>query len=113
MTAQQDLLLCDVEERAALERILAAHGVAAPDSLSKVRRLAMACPAKPTCGLAMTEAERILPSYVDAIEQAGLGDVDVVIRMTGCPNNCARPSTAEIGIYGYGKNDHVVLVGVV
>ncbi len=111
MTAQQDLLLCDVEERAALERILAAHGVAGPDSLSKVRRLAMACPAKPTCGLAMTEAERVLPGYVDAIEAAGLGDVDVVIRMTGCPNNCARPSTAEIGIYGYGKNDHVVLVG--
>jgi sulfite reductase beta subunit-like hemoprotein len=59
----------------------------------------------------MTEAERILPSYIDAIEAAGLGDVDVVIRMTGCPNNCARPPTAEIGIYGYGKNDHVVLVG--
>ena len=71
----------------------------------------MACPVKPTCGLAMTDAENVLPSYLDAIEQAGLGDVDVVIRMTGCPNNCARPSTAEIGIYGYGKNDHVVLVG--
>jgi sulfite reductase beta subunit-like hemoprotein len=71
----------------------------------------MACPAKPTCGLAMTDAENVLPHYLDAIEQSGLGDVDVVIRMTGCPNNCARPSTAEIGIYGYGKNDHVVLVG--
>ena len=71
----------------------------------------MACPAKPTCGLAMTDAENILPRYVDAIDAAGLGDVDVVIRMTGCPNNCARPPTAEIGIYGYGKNDHVVLVG--
>ena len=59
----------------------------------------------------MTDAERILPSYLDAIEQAGLGDVDAVIRMTGCPNNCARPPTAEIGIYGYGKNDHVILVG--
>jgi sulfite reductase beta subunit-like hemoprotein len=59
----------------------------------------------------MTEAERILPAYLDAIEAAGLGDVDVVIRMTGCPNNCTRPPTAEIGIYGYGKNDHVVLVG--
>jgi sulfite reductase (ferredoxin) len=111
LTAQQDLLLCDVAERAALEKILDAHGVTRPESLSRVRRLAMACPAKPTCGLAMTEAERVLPSYVDAIDQAGLGDVDVVIRMTGCPNNCARPSTAEIGIYGYGKNDHVVLVG--
>ncbi len=111
MTPQQDLLLCDVAEPAALEATLAAHGVARPESISRVRRLAMACPAKPTCGLAMTEAERILPSYIDAIEQAGLGDVDVVIRMTGCPNNCARPPTAEIGIYGYGKNDHVVLVG--
>ena len=71
----------------------------------------MACPAKPTCGLAMTEAETILPQYIDAIEAAGLGEVDVVIRMTGCPNNCARPPSAEIGIYGYGKNDHVILVG--
>jgi sulfite reductase (ferredoxin) len=111
MTPQQDLLLCDVADRAALERMLDAHGVARPESVSRVRRLAMACPAKPTCGLAMTEAERILPTYIDAIERAGLGDVDVVIRMTGCPNNCARPPTAEIGIYGYGKNDHVVLVG--
>jgi sulfite reductase (ferredoxin) len=76
-----------------------------------VRRNAMACPAKPTCGLAMTEAERVLPSYLDAIEAAGLGGVDVAIRMTGCPNNCARPPTAEVGIYGYGKNDHVILVG--
>jgi sulfite reductase beta subunit-like hemoprotein len=59
----------------------------------------------------MTEAERILPSWIDGIETAGLGDVDVVIRMTGCPNMCARPPTAEIGIFGYGKNDHVVLVG--
>jgi sulfite reductase (ferredoxin) len=110
-TPQQDVLLCDVADRTALERILDAHGVARPESVSCVRRLAMACPAKPTCGLAMTEAERVLPGYLDAIERAGLGDVDVVIRMTGCPNNCARPSTAEIGIYGYGKNDYVVLVG--
>jgi len=110
-TAQHDLLLCDVRDRAALERILERGGVAKPESISIVRRNSMACPAKPTCGLAMTEAERILPTYLDAIEAAGLGDVDVVIRMTGCPNNCTRPPTAEIGIYGYGKNDHVVLVG--
>jgi sulfite reductase (ferredoxin) len=110
-TPQQDVLLCNVRDRAALERILDAHGVVRPESVSRVRRNAMACPAKPTCGLAMTEAERILPSYVGAIEAAGYGDVDAVIRMTGCPNNCARPPTAEIGIYGYGKNDHVILVG--
>jgi sulfite reductase (ferredoxin) len=89
-TAQQDLLLCGVRDRAALERILEEGGVGKPESISIARRNSMACPAKPTCGLAMTEA---------------------VIRMTGCPNGCARPSTAEIGIYGYGKNDHVVLVG--
>jgi sulfite reductase beta subunit-like hemoprotein len=71
----------------------------------------MACPAKPTCGLAMTEAEGILPAWIDAIESAGLGGVDVVIRMTGCPNGCARPPTAEIGIAGHGKNDHLILVG--
>lgn len=111
LTPHQNVLLCGVRDRAALERILAAHNLAAPERLSPVRQRAMACPAKPTCGLAMTEAERVLPSYLDAIEAAGLGDVDVEIRMTGCPNNCARPPTAEIGIYGYGKNDHVILVG--
>jgi sulfite reductase (ferredoxin) len=111
LTPQQDLLLCDVGDRAALESFLGSHGIPEPGSVSVVRRNAMACPAKPTCGLAMTEAERVLPSYLDAIEEAGLGAVDVVIRMTGCPNGCARPPTAEIGIYGYGKNDHVVLVG--
>jgi len=111
LTPQQDLILCDVADRAALEAILDAHGALRPERVSPVRANAMACPAKPTCGLAMTDAENVLPSYLDALEQAGLGDVDVVIRMTGCPNMCARPPTAEIGIYGYGKNDHVVLVG--
>ncbi|MFP8881916.1 MAG: NADPH-dependent assimilatory sulfite reductase hemoprotein subunit [Myxococcota bacterium] len=110
-TNQQDILLCDVQDREMLEKILAEGGIATADEISLVRRNSMACPAKPTCGLAMTDAEGILPSYVDALEAAGLGDVDVVIRMTGCPNNCARPPSAEIGIYGYGKNDHVILVG--
>jgi sulfite reductase (ferredoxin) len=111
LSAQQDLLLCNVRDRAALEAILDGHGVPRPETIGLARRNAMACPAKPTCGLAMTEAENILPHYIDGLERAGLGDVDVVIRMTGCPNHCARPPTAEIGIFGYGKNDHVILVG--
>ena len=111
LTGQQDLLLCDIQDRDALQAILDRHGMAALGSGGKARANAMACPAKPTCGLAMTDAENILPRYFDALEAEGLGDVDVVIRMTGCPNNCARPPSAEIGIYGYGKNDHVVLVG--
>ncbi len=111
LTAQQDLLLCGIRDRDGVDRILREHDFRMHESIALVRRNAMACPAKPTCGLAMTEAERILPSYIDAIEAAGFGDVDAVIRMTGCPNNCVRPPTAEIGIYGYGKNDHVILVG--
>jgi len=110
-TPQQDLILCGVPDRGALERLLAHHGAGEAGAVSVLRANSMACPALPTCGLAMTEAERILPRYMDALEAAGLGDVDVVIRMTGCPNGCARPPSAEIGIFGYGKNDHVVLVG--
>jgi sulfite reductase beta subunit-like hemoprotein len=109
LTPQQDLILCDAPDAASVERILDAHGAREP--VSRVRANAMACPAKPTCGLAMTDAENILPRYIDEIEAAGLGGVDVVIRMTGCPNNCVRPPSAEIGIFGYGKNDHVILVG--
>ncbi|MDX1649035.1 MAG: NADPH-dependent assimilatory sulfite reductase hemoprotein subunit, partial [Myxococcota bacterium] len=110
LSPQHDVFLCDVQDRAAVEAIFERHGVPLAPS-SAVRANAMACPAKPTCGLAMTEAEGILPVWIDALEKAGYGDLDVMIRMTGCPNGCARPPTAEIGIYGYGKNDHVVLVG--
>lgn len=111
LTGHQDVLLCGVRDRDALLEILDAHGVPRPERVSPLRSLAIACPAKPTCGLAMTEAETILPIWMDELEAAGLGDVPVEIRMTGCPNNCARPPSAEIGIFGYGKNDHVVLVG--
>jgi sulfite reductase (ferredoxin) len=111
LTPHQDLLLCGARDREELLRILDAHGVPRAEAVSPLRSYAMACPAKPTCGLAMTEAENILPVWLDAIEAAGLGDVPVEIRMTGCPNNCARPPSAEIGVFGYGKNDHVILVG--
>lgn len=113
ITPNQDLLLCHVPaaRRGWVERVLAEHGIPLPQTMARIRRLALACPAKPTCGLAMTEAERLLPVYLGALEQAGLGDTDVIIRMAGCPNSCSRPPTAEIGIYGYGKNDYVIQVG--
>lgn len=111
LTPHQDLLLCGIQSSESVDTILKRHQVDTQDEISTVRQNSMACPAKPTCGLAMTEAERILPNYLAAIEAAGFGGVDAVIRMTGCPNNCARPPSAEIGIYGYGKNDHVLLVG--
>jgi sulfite reductase (ferredoxin) len=113
ITPGQDLLLCHVPaaKRAWVDGVLAQHGVPPLGGLSPIRRSSFACPAKPTCGLAMTDAENVLPHYMDAIEAAGLGGLDVQIRMAGCPNGCSRPPTAEIGIYGYGKNDHVVTVG--
>jgi sulfite reductase (ferredoxin) len=113
ITPNQDLLICHVpgDRRDWVDGILAGHGVRSTGEVSTLRGLAIACPALPTCGLAMTDAERILPVYAKGLEDAGLGDVDVLIRMAGCPNGCSRPPTAEIGIYGYGKNDHVIQVG--
>ena len=113
VTPNQHLLLAHVPaaRREWIERTLADHGVPFDREVPQIRRLAMACPAKPTCGLAMTHAERVLPRYLAELEAAGLGDVDVIIRMAGCPNSCSRPPTAEIGIIGYGKNDYVLMVG--
>jgi sulfite reductase beta subunit-like hemoprotein len=113
VTPNQHLLLAHVPaaRREWIERTLADHGVPFDGEVPQIRRLAMACPAKPTCGLAMTHAERVLPRYLAELEAAGLGDVDVIIRMAGCPNSCSRPPTAEIGIVGYGKNDYVLMVG--
>ncbi len=113
VTPNQHLILAHVPaaRREWIERTLAEHGVPFSGQVSQIQRLAMACPAKPTCGLAMTHAERVLPRYLAELEHAGLGDVDVIIRMAGCPNSCSRPPTAEIGIVGYGKNDYVLMVG--
>ena len=72
--------------------------------MSLVRRNAMACPALPSCGLALSEAERYLPSLIDQIEEIveelGLGKEEFAVRMTGCPNGCARPYMADIGLVG-------------
>ena len=92
MTAHQDVLLTSVRDRAALLAILDEHGLGRPESVSRVRSLGIACPALPTCGLAMTHAENVLPHYFDAIEAAGLGDVDLEVRMTGCPEQLRAPA---------------------
>lgn len=113
ITGNQDLILTHIprEKRHWVEQELARSGAPSADRLARLRRQALACPALPTCGLAMTEAERVLPSYLRAVEEGGLGDVDVVVRMSGCPNGCSRPPTAEIGIVGFGKNATQILVG--
>ncbi len=75
----------------------------------------MACVALPTCGLALAESERYLPDLVTALEgilsQAGLAETDIVIRMTGCPNGCARPFLAEIGLVGRAPGTYNLYIG--
>ena len=81
---------------------LRAHGLDAP--VSGLRRNALACVALPTCGLALAESERYLPNLItrleDELDRVGLAQDDITIRMTGCPNGCARPYLAEIGLVG-------------
>ena len=83
--------------------------------ISGLRRNSMACVALPTCGLALAESERYLPDLIDALDERlaayGLSDDDIVIRMTGCPNGCARPYVAEIGLVGKGPGRYNLYLG--
>ncbi|MGE0769692.1 MAG: NADPH-dependent assimilatory sulfite reductase hemoprotein subunit [Hyphomicrobiaceae bacterium] len=105
LTPNQNVVIARVTaaRRKMIEAILARHGIDI-DTTSGLRRNSMACVALPTCGLALAESERFLPSLIDALEdeldKAGLRHDDIVIRMTGCPNGCARPYLAEIGLVG-------------
>lgn len=102
----------DVER---LERILTSYRVSLPDSLSPVRRTAMACPALPTCGLALSEAERVTPRILDDFEtelrRLGRGDDDLGVRVTGCPNSCARPYNTDVGLVGRKPDHYDIYVG--
>jgi sulfite reductase (NADPH) hemoprotein beta-component len=104
ITPNQNLVLADIprERRDAVAALLEAHRLAAP--VSGLRRNAMACVALPTCGLALAESERYLPSLLtrleDELERLGLSQDDITIRMTGCPNGCARPYLSEIALVG-------------
>lgn len=117
LTAHQSVIFCDVKEsdRPALEEICRRHNVPLTEETSTVRRWSMACVALPTCGLAITESERILPSIIDSIEgplgKLGLDRNAFTIRMTGCPNGCARPYNAEIGLVGKAKGKYTLFVG--
>jgi sulfite reductase (ferredoxin) len=106
LTCQQSILLIDLEPRwrSEIEALLEQHGIAQVEQVSMSRRWSMACPALPTCGLAVTEAERALPSMLDELEtelsRLGLDEERFTVRMTGCPNGCARPYNADIGLVG-------------
>ncbi len=117
LTGQQNLLLTDLTQEGVerLEVLLRAAGVALPHELSGAVRHSMACPALPTCGLALAESERAIPEVLRELEAVlthlGLRDVPVSVRMTGCPNGCARPYTADVAFVGRSLGLYNVYVG--
>ena len=118
LTAQQNVILAGIEpaRRPRVEQLMAEHGIDPVESIPHAIRYAMACPAIPTCGLAVAEAERALPSLIRQIaamlDQLGLGDERISFRMSGCPNGCSRPYLGDVGFVGttLGKYD-VMLAG--
>jgi len=117
LSPTQSIIFRDIDpkDKPAFEAILAEHGIKPIEKVDPLNRLAMACPALPLCGLAQTEAERIIPSYLERIrgvmDKMGLGDEEILIRMTGCPNGCARPYMAELAFVGDGPKSYQVWLG--
>ena len=105
LTANQNLIVADVaaRDKAKIEKIAREHGLI-NDKVSKQRENSMACVALPTCPLAMAEAERFLPQFLDHVDEImaenGLSEEHIVLRANGCPNGCGRTMLSEIGLVG-------------
>ena len=108
LTPNQNIIISAVEdsERAPIERLVQEYGLDTYQHFTPLRLHSMACVGMPSCGLSMAESERYLPELVGRIDglmkKHGLGEQAITIRMTGCPNGCARPYLAEIGLVGKG-----------
>ncbi len=117
VTPQQDILLADLDPagRDAVEAVLRRHNVTLAGDLTPMARWALACPALPTCGLALTEAERVREPIVAQFEAAlrvhGLESERISLRITGCPNGCARTYTGDIGLVGRVPGAYAIYVG--
>ena len=115
LTPNQNLIIANVspERRPMIDALLAEYGLDHGQGL--LRRNSMACVALPTCGLAMAESERYLPSLVTKLEailaECGLADTPITLRMSGCPNGCSRPYLAEIGFSGRGPGTYNLYLG--
>jgi sulfite reductase (ferredoxin) len=113
----QDIILSNIApaDRPAVTALLRAHGVRLAEELLPIERWALACPALPTCGLALTEAERVSDDIVAAVaallRRWDLEHERLSVRITGCPNGCARPYTGDIGIVGRVPGFYSLYVG--
>ncbi|MDO8226697.1 assimilatory sulfite reductase (NADPH) hemoprotein subunit [Bacillus cabrialesii] len=117
LTANQNLIIANVssEKKAEISALIEQYGLTDGKHHSALRRSSMACVALPTCGLAMAEAERYLPTLLDKIEEIidenGLREEEITIRMTGCPNGCARHALGEIGFIGKAPGKYNMYLG--
>ncbi len=117
LTPNQDILLTNIseEDQHAIEQMIREHNIPHDYTLSNARRYSMACPALPTCGLAVAESERVFPGIIRELEQVleelGLDKEVITFRMTGCPNGCARPYVADIGFVGHSMNKYDIFIG--
>ncbi len=117
LTPSQNLSISGVtpEQKPVIEGLLAKHGLTGENNRSGLRLNALSCVALPTCGLALAESERILPDILEKFETvldaAGLRDDAISLRVTGCPNGCARPYLAEIGFVGRAPGKYALYLG--
>jgi len=117
LTPNQNLIIGNVstQKKKKLEDLLHTYGMTDGSYYTALRRNSMACVALPTCGLAMAESERYLPSLIEKVEpmlkEIGLHEEDIVVRMTGCPNGCARPMLAELAFIGKAPGKYNMYLG--
>jgi sulfite reductase (ferredoxin) len=117
LSPTQSIIFRDIEpkDKEGFEAVLREHGIQRLEEIDPLARLSMACPSLPLCGLAQTEAERIMPSYLLRIralmDKMGISDEEIIIRMTGCPNGCARPYMAELAFVGDGPKSYQLWLG--
>jgi sulfite reductase (ferredoxin) len=117
LTPNHNVIFTDIDEtdKSAIDLILNDHGIKSDQELSNLLKYSMACPALPTCGLAITESERVFPDIIRELEKVvtelGLENETISIRMTGCPNGCARPYVADIGFVGRSLDKYTIFVG--
>ena len=117
LTAQQNVILAGIDpaDRPRIEQLMAEHGIAAVEAIPQAIRNAMACPAIPTCGLAVAEAERALPGLIrqlaTILDEVGLADERISFRMSGCPNGCSRPYLGDVGFVGTTLGKYDVMLG--
>ena len=117
LSANQNVILakCSDADKAGITALLQAHGQKVENQASLMRLAGMACPSLPTCGLGLAESERMLPGMIDRVEklctEVGLGNEEIIIRSTGCPNGCARPYVAELAFVGKAPGRYQVWLG--